>query len=225
MLQGRHLGRVGEHAGLAVHMQGVGLPARPVAKHHFHKFIRAVIALVMAEVRGSAEIPGFRVVQRGDDVPGRPTAQHHVQGGKDARHVEGLVVGGGVRHADAEFLRGHAHHLGADDRVHLHGTNAVLDGHAVVVLVDVRNGQPVVEERHMELCGLQLAREIGIEARRHEVERRLGVAPRSGILRAVLCLHESDQDHLIAALSIGHGEFISSCLLSGRISICKTDKY
>ena len=114
--------------------------------------------------------------------------------------MEGLVVAGGIRRAEAESLRGHAHDREHRHRVHLHAADAIAHCMGVVVPVDIGHRQPVVEESEVEFAFLEHPADVPIVVRRPGVGARLRMTPGARKIRAILCLQESDQGHL------AHGE-------------------
>ena len=165
-------------------------------EHDFQELVGAVVARIVLQDGIAAHVVGLDVIERGHDVPGRAPVAHEVERREHARHVERLVVGRRVGHAEAEPLGRHAHGHHAGDRVHLHAANAVLDGLRVAPAVELGHSEPVVEEGELELAGLEHLADVAIEVGRHEIGAGVGMAPRGGKVGAVLRLQESDQRHL-----------------------------
>ena len=181
---------------LLVHDQRAVFPGVPMAEHHFHEFVRPVVAEIVREMGVLAHIVRLAVVQRGDDVPGRPPARHQVEGRKTPRDIERFEIGGRSGRAEPELFGGHAHAGQHHDRIHLHAADAVFDGMGVIVAVAVRHRQPVVEKRHMEFAGFQDPADLLVVVRRHRIVARLRMAPRARQIGAVLRLQEADHHHL-----------------------------
>ena len=196
VIQPLHLGRVGKNPGFAVIDDGVVFPGIPMAEDNFQKFIGAVIAQIMRGVLGAAHIMRLTVVQRGDDIPGHAPAQHMIQRREDPGDVIGLVISGGVCGAQAEFFRGQPHGGEDGNEVQLHHPNAVAHRLGMVMAQYVRQGEPVIEEGHMEAGILQAAGNPLVILRLEKILHGLRVAPGAGIIRAILRLQKGDQRHL-----------------------------
>ncbi len=195
MVEPAHLRRIGEVSPGAVDQERAGVPTRPMAEHHLHELVGAVVAQVVLGVVFQAEIRRLGIVQRGDDVPGRASAGQVIEGREHPRDVERLEIRGRAGRADAEAARRQPHGGDDRDRIELHGADAVRDRFAVVVAVDVRHGEAVVEERHVEFSGFQNAGDPLVVRRRQEIALGLRMPPRARIVRAVLRLQERDQRH------------------------------
>ena len=191
VLERLHLGRVGEEAGAAVGHDRVVGPGRPMAHDDLDELVGAVVAQIVLQMLVLAEVRGLRIVERSDDVPGGPAFDHEVERREGARHVERLVVGRGVGPAQTEVAGHHAHRGQDRDEVHLHRPHAVADGGRVVA-AEVRHGQPVVEERHMELALFQRAGDALVVLGGEEVRHRGRMTPRAREVAAVLGLEEGD---------------------------------
>ena len=195
MVEAAHLGRVGEDPALPVEEDRVVVPRIPVAQHHLHELVGAVVAFVVRDRRLGAVIRSLGIIERGDDVPGRPSAAHVVEGREGAGDVERRVIGGraGGAEADPPGRRGHDRQY--RNRVHLHHPHAVPHRVRVGTAIDIRQCQPVVEEGEMELAGLQDLGDPPVVAGGEEVAGRFRVAPGGGVVGAVLRLEEAHQDH------------------------------
>ena len=165
-------------------------------EHHLHELVGLVVAQVVGQVLLAAHVLGLAVVDGGHHVPGRAPVRHQVERGEAAGHVEGLEVGGRAGRGEAQLARHRAHGHEHDERVHLGGANAVLDRVRVIAAVAVGHGQAVVEEGHVELAGLQDARNLLVVVGRMGVVARLRVTPGARQVRAVLRLQEADHRHL-----------------------------
>ena len=196
MVQPPHLVGMREQSGLLVDDDRVVVPGIPVAEHHFHELVGAIVARVVLQVFVMAHVQRFAVVHRRHDVPGGATAGHQVERREHARDVERFEIGGGAGGAETQALGRHAHHCEHGDRVHLHAADAVLDRVAMVVAVAVRHRQTVVEEAEVELAFLQHAADGAVVVGGHRVIARFRMAPGTDKVGAVLRLQETDHDHL-----------------------------
>ena len=192
VVEAAHLRRIREHAARLVERDGVRLPRLPVREHHLHELVGAVVARVVVGDPVRAEVRGLRIVERGHHVPAGPPPGHVVEGGEEARDVEGLVVRGRAGGAQPEPARRRAHHREDGDRVHLHHPHAVAHRFGEVVPEAVGHREAVVEERQVELAVLQGAGDPPVVLRGHEVARGFRVTPRRGEVRAVLRLQKAD---------------------------------
>src|SRR6202158_6052785 len=86
------LGRIGEPAAFLVDQERTVLPGIPVAEHHFHEFIGAVVAEIMIEMRVLSHVVGFAVVDGGNDIPGGAAAGHQIESGEAAGDIERFVI-------------------------------------------------------------------------------------------------------------------------------------
>src|SRR5262249_49149995 len=172
------------------------LPRVPVPEDDLHELVRAVVARVVVGVARVAEVGRLGVVERGHDVPRGAAAHHVVEGREDPGDVEGLEVRRRVRAAQADVAGGHAHGGEQGDQVELDHADAVAHRLREVVAVAIGHGQPVVEERELELAGLERAADPLIVLGGEEVLRGRRVAPRGRVVRAVLGLQKGDQRHL-----------------------------
>ena len=177
-----------------------------MAHDHLHELIGAVVAQIVFQMLGAAEIQCFRIVQRGDDVPGGAPPGHQVGGREDAGDVVGLVIGGGIGGAEAEPVGYHRHRHHDRDGVELHRAHTMLDGRGEILPVDIGHGQPVVEEGHMKFAILQRPGDALVVVRREEIRRGRRMPPGADEVRAVLRLQKGDHRHLAA----GHGGFLRS---------------
>ncbi len=187
---------IGKPAARLVDQQRAVFPGIPVAEHHFHEFVGAVVAQVMLEMGVLAHVVRFAVIDRGDDVPGGAAAGHQVERGEPAGDVERLVIGGRTGRGEAELFGRHAHRGQHHDRIHLHAADAVFDGMGMIVAVTVRHRQPIVEKRHVEFSGLENPADLLIIIRRHRIVARFRMPPRTRQVGAVLRLQKSDHRHL-----------------------------
>lgn len=200
-----------------------------MAEHDLHKLVGHVVAQVMLDVADLAHVVGLAVIERGDDVPGRAAADHEIQRRDHAGDVEGLIVGGGVCGPETQVLRRHAHARKDGNRVHLDDTGTVPHSLAMVVAEDVRHGQAVVKKAEMEFAVLERLGDALVVLGTEKIRRRMRVAPRADVVRAVLSLHEPDQGHLaltghhrrpLRSLGLGAGESryavfqLTSCCLN-----------
>ena len=196
MIEPPDLGRIGKPAALLVDQERTVFPAIPVAEHHLHEFVCAVVTEIMIEMGVLAHIVGFAVVHRCHHVPGRAAARHQIEGGEAARDIERLVIGGRAGRSEAELFGRHPHRRQHDDGIHLHAADAVFDGVGVVIAVAIGHRQPVVEKRHVEFSAFQNPADLLIVIRRHRIIARFRMAPRARQIGAVLRLQEADQCHL-----------------------------
>ena len=209
MTQLVHLGRVGVLATRPVVQYRAVLPGVPEPGDHVHEFVRAVVALVVAQVGVDAEVLRLTVVDRCDHVPGRPTAGQVVQRGESPRDMERRVVGGRVRCAEPDLGGGLRQHPEHHPEVQLDRPRTVVDGLGHRPAVDAWHRQAVVEEHQVEAALFELAADLGV-VRRVEIAvfgRRM--APGTGIYRGTARLHERDQGHLVFA-SISHEPNVTS---------------
>jgi hypothetical protein len=93
VLDAMHLARIGEHRPLAVHDDGVRLPARPQLAANLHVLVRAVIARIGVRTIGT-EIGVQVAVDGGDYVPAGTAAGQVINGGPQPRRMEGVAVAG-----------------------------------------------------------------------------------------------------------------------------------
>ena len=129
--------RLGEQARRLVLHDGVVFPAIPMAEHHLHEFVGAIVAQVMLDHLLAAHVLSFAIVERCDHVPGRTPVGHQIERGEQARHMERLVVARRIGRTEAEPLGRHPHDREHGHRVHLHATDAVSHGVFVVAPVHV----------------------------------------------------------------------------------------
>jgi hypothetical protein len=202
VIERMHLRRIRKATALLVDDQGVVFPTVPKAKHDLHELIGTVVAQIMRQMLGAAEIGGFRTVERRHDVPGRTTFRHEVEGSEQAGHVERFVIGGGIGDPQAEPAGDGTDHRDDRNRIHLDHPHAVRHGVAIVVVEDVRQGQPIIEERKMELALLHHPPKALEVFRRGEIHGACRMAPGPGSDRAVLRLQKPHHFHL--PLRIGH---------------------
>ena len=169
----------------------------PVPEHHLHELVGLVVAQVV--VAGAPRRPMLRASPSLTEVTTFQAARplrHQVERGEPAGDVEGLEVGGRAGRGEAQLLRHRAHGHEHDQRVHLGGADAVLDGVRVVVAVAVGHGEAVVEEGHVELAGLQDAGDLLVVVGGMGIVARLRMPPGARQVRAVLRLQEPDHHHL-----------------------------
>src|SRR5260370_6417089 len=86
--------RSGKPAAVLVDQERSVFPGIPVAKHHLHEFVCAVVTEIVVEMRVLSHVVGFAVVDGGNDVPGRAAAGHQIEGGETAGDGELLVICG-----------------------------------------------------------------------------------------------------------------------------------
>ncbi len=110
--------------------------------------------------------------------------------------MERFVVGGRVRHPDAEFFGRKAHRQSHRHRIELRRADAVLHRGAEIVGETVGNGEPVIEESEMKFAGFERAADVLVIFARRPIRLRLRMAPRGRIVRTILRLQEADQLHL-----------------------------
>ncbi len=169
VIEALDLGRIGKPAAVLVDQERSVFPGIPVAKHHLHEFVCAVVTEIVVEMRVLSHVVGFAVVDGGNDVPGRAAAGHQIEGGETAGDVERLVIGGRTGRCEAQSFGRHAHRRQHHDRIHLHAANAVFDGMGVIVAVAIRHRQTIVEKRHVEFSGFEYPADLLIIIRRHRV--------------------------------------------------------
>ncbi|MPM80267.1 hypothetical protein SDC9_127314 [bioreactor metagenome] len=222
VVQAAHLVGVGIDLGHLVVDDGVVRPGVPVAHDHFHELVGAVIAQIVLQMFFVAEVRGLGIIHRRDHIPRHAALGHQVQRGIETRHMIGLVIGRRIGGAQAQARGGHGHGHQHRGGFQLGGTHAVFHGVAVAVAVDVRNGQAIIEEGHVELALFQRARHA-LEILRAQRVRHAGrMPPRARVVGAILCLHEGDERHL--ARGVGH-ERLSSFVVTGSATTAHVRKY
>jgi hypothetical protein len=92
----------------------------------------------------------------------------------------------------------------------------------MVAAITIGHGKPVIEKAHIEFTGFKDAADFLEEIRRQEIRARLRVPPGTGVIRAVLRLHEADKMHLPHGLFPTHfqSEF---CTLAGSVNLPSTE--
>ena len=170
---------IGEETARLVDDQRIVVPGVPVAVHHVHELVGAVIAQVVVHSFGAAHVERFAIVERCDDIPGRAAVAHQIQSGEESGDVERLVVGRRVCRPEPQVLGSHAHRHQHDNGVKLDAANAIFDRVRVVVAVAIRHRQPVVEERQVEFPRLEHPGDLAIEISTEKVRPRLRMPPRS----------------------------------------------
>ena len=196
VVQPLHFGGIGVATGLLVNDDGTVVPGIPMAEHDFHELVSLVVAQIVLQVLLPAHVVGLAVIDGCHDVPGSAPIRHEVEGGEAAGHIEGFVIRGRTGRGEAELLGHGAHGHEHDQRVHLGGADAVLDGMGMIAAVTVGHGKAIIEERHVELASLQYARDLLVELCGMGIVTRLRVSPRTRQVRAVLRLQEPDHHHL-----------------------------
>ena len=151
----------------------------------------------MFGVRVDAEVAGLGVIDGGDDVPGGAAAAEVVEGREGARHVERLVVGGGVGGTQPEVVGGGGHRAEDGREVELDGAGTAQDRLIGGVAVDRGHREAVIEEHQVELAVLESAGDALVVAQVEVIGGRAGVTPRAGEHRHVGCLHERDECELV----------------------------
>ena len=162
VIEAMDLAGIGEGATLAIERDRIVFPGVPVSEHDLHEFVGAVVAQIVFEMLGEAEVGGLRVVQRSDDVPGSPAVEQQVDRGKHARDMERFVVGRRVGDPDPEFFGGKAHGESDRHRIELCRAYAVPHRLPEVIAETIRNGEPVIEEGEMKFAGFERAADVFI---------------------------------------------------------------
>ena len=168
---------------------------------------------VVREMHLASHVVRLAVIDRGDHVPGCASAQHVIHRLEPARHVEGLVVGGGRRGTDAKPAGAEAHREQGRDGVHLHHAHAVRHHLGRIAAIDVRHCQPVIEEGELELSFLQHLADLLVVGGGGEIRARVRMPPGTRQSRAVLRLQETHQDHL------AHEAILSNPIAEPRLSV------
>ena len=130
----------------------------PVAKHHLHEFVGAVVAQVVRLVHLAPHVHRLAVVHRGNDVPRRTSFQHQIDSLEPPRQIERLVIGGGPGCPQPQPAGHHAHRHQHSQRIHLHAADAVLHRVSVIAAIHIRHCQPVIEKRR---AGTALFQHLG----------------------------------------------------------------
>ena len=201
MMQRMQLGGVEVLAAVGVAQEGVVLPAVPQPQHHVMEFSRAR-ALRVLHVFVQAEVLGLALTAGGDQVPARAAAADLVQRGELARHMIGLVVGGGDGGDQADLLGDGGQRRQQRERLEVVAARGARQGRQVGVAHADRVGQ----EDGVELGGLGAPGQIHVVAEVHgRVGLRAGVAPGGDVVAG---LHQEGAE-LDLARRAGHGvEFL-----------------
>jgi hypothetical protein len=186
--------RVEIAAGVFVANERVLVPAVPQAAHDLGKFGRAVIAVVMREVRLLAEIERFLGIGGGDEIPARASAADVIERGELARDVQGLVIGRGRGGDEADVLCHGGKRREQRDRLEARdiGRNPALP-----LRRPVPHGRRVGEKQQIELAALGRPRKFGVVGK---IDRRrrigIGMAPGGDVMAGGV--KEGPQFHLFA---------------------------
>ena len=177
------LGGIDEHAGLAVHDDGVGIPRFPELYHQVDKLAGHLVAQVVLDVRIEAEILRRPLGRGGDEVAAHPALRHQVQGGDQAGQQVRRVEAGRDRRRDAEMAR----RLGDQRAPAASGSffgarkrTAQIEVHGAAVIV--RDEQRILEQQVVEAGPLQRPRQLDMQVGLRPV---LGVRAAPGLVPAV----------------------------------------
>src|SRR5262245_59576127 len=100
VLDAMDLGGIGKDAGLAIHDQGVVVPALPEFVAHVEKLISTIVALIVLLWFVQA-LDGLMTIGKRDNVPAHPSTAEVVECGKETGDVVGVVLADRKRSGEA----------------------------------------------------------------------------------------------------------------------------
>ncbi|CAB3958132.1 hypothetical protein LMG7053_05550 [Achromobacter ruhlandii] len=196
--QRMQLGGVEVLAAGLVAQEGVVLPTVPQSQHYVVEFSGAGVAAGVFHVFVQVEVLRLALAAGGHQVPARAAAADVVERGELARHVVGLVVGGGDGGDQADFLGHGGQRRQQRQRLEMVAARGARQRRQVGVAHADRVGQ----EDRIELGGLGAPRQFDVVA---EVDRRiglgLGMAPGGDVVAG---LHQEGAEFDLAR-GAGHG--------------------
>ena len=157
------LGGIDEHAGLAVHDDGVGIPRFPELAHQVDELVGHLVAQVVLDMRIEAEILRRPLGRGGDEVAAHPALRHQVQGGDQAGQQVRRVEAGRDRRRDAEMARrlGDQGHQRQGIVLRRAQGTAQIEVHGAAVVV--RDEQRILEQQVVEAGPLQRPRQLDMQ--------------------------------------------------------------
>jgi hypothetical protein len=190
------LGRVDEHALLAVQHQGAVVPAVPQGVAGLQHLVAEVVALVLGRDAVHPEVPRFQVGGGGHHVPRRPPLGQHVERGHGPCEVVGIHEGGGQRRAQPEMAGDPRHQRQDHQRVEVADLPAEPQIGIEIAAVDVRQAEGIGVEAGIEARGFQHPGDV-LVARWLEDVVQVGfrVAPGAGVVGGRAGLQVGDQMH------------------------------
>src|SRR5262249_34693704 len=94
------LGGISKDTGLAVHEEGVVVPALPEFVAHVEKLVRTIVALIVLLWFVRA-LDGLVTIGKRDNVPAHPSTAEMVERGKETGDVVGVVLADRKRGGEA----------------------------------------------------------------------------------------------------------------------------
>ena len=153
MVDAMDLVRIGEDAGVAVHDDGVLVPARPQLAADVHELMRSIVALV-GRLHLLAVIGRLVVVQRGDDVPRRAAARQVIERRPQPRGMERMLMAHRVGGAEPDMRGRGGHERQQREGIVLGRLGGVADRRRQRAGKGVGDVVEVGEEDHVELAAL-----------------------------------------------------------------------
>jgi hypothetical protein len=159
---GAHARRLGVDAALTIAQHGVVVPrAFPQLVDHVEEFVRALIALVVQQLRFKPEVARCAVELRSDDVPADAPVAQVVERGELAREQVRVLVGRGDRHANAQMLRDRGHGRHQQQRVGQRRLRSRAQRCVGTAAVRVELAERVGDEEAVEAAFFQRAPQAG----------------------------------------------------------------
>lgn len=157
-----HLGRIGEHARLAVAAHRAVLPAAfPQLVGHFQVLVGAVVAFVVLDLAGQAHRARRAVEVARHDVPADPAAAQVVERREAPGQQVGRLVGQVHGDAEAEVPGGGGHRRDQHHRVVDGQLDRLAQRQVERLAIDVVDADDIGDEQPVEQAAFEQAGEVG----------------------------------------------------------------
>ncbi len=169
VVQRAHARRIEELAGRLVLHEGIVGPAVPQALADLDELVGALVALVLGDMLGAAEVERVVRIGRRHDVPAGAALAQVIERGVAARQRIGLVVGRGRRRQEADVLRELRHRRHHQDRIeHRRAVGGTVGGEQRR-LVHLAHRVAVGQEQEVEQAALGRLRRLDRVIEVHDV--------------------------------------------------------